>query len=81
MSSFKNLVAGTVLATTASLGVIAPTDAKATPSPTEDWAYVTDAEPCIPRLSVSDNVVDNTIRIRVGEGNTCPIAGTVFLFI
>jgi hypothetical protein len=81
MSSFKKLVAGTVLATTASLGVISPTDVKATPSPTEDWAYVTDAEPCVPRLSVSDNVVDNTIRIQVAEGNTCPVSGNLFIFI
>lgn len=36
---------------------------------------------CEYRVSVSDNVVDNTIRIQVAEGNTCPISDKVFLFI
>ena len=36
---------------------------------------------CIPQLSVVDNTVDNTIRIRVGEENACPISDRVFLFI
>lgn len=36
---------------------------------------------CQYQVSVSDNVVDNTIRIRIGEENTCPIANRVFLFI
>lgn len=78
MGSFKKL--GAVLAATTTLLLIAP-EAKATPSPGEDWAYVTHVEPCVPKVSVSDNVVDNTIRVQVSQGNTCPIAGTVFLFI
>lgn len=36
---------------------------------------------CIPAVSVSDNTVDNTVLIRVAEGNTCPISDKVFLFI
>jgi hypothetical protein len=36
---------------------------------------------CIPAVSVIDNVVDNTIRVRVEQGNTCPISDKVFLFI
>ncbi|MEY2986096.1 MAG: hypothetical protein RJB24_325 [Candidatus Parcubacteria bacterium] len=82
MRSFQNVLAGTILAANASLGVM-PLDAKATPSPGEDWAYVADSEtqPCIPRVSISDNVVDHTIRVRVVRGNTCPISSTVFLYI
>ena len=82
MSTFKSFLAGTFLAATASLGVLSPLDAKATPSPGENWAYVAEEqEPCVPRLSVSDNVVDNTIRIQVAEGNTCPVSGNLFIFI
>lgn len=80
MRSFKKL-AGLALAATASVGVFAPLEVKATPSPGEDWAYVSSSEPCVPHVSVSDNVVDNTIRVQVSRGNTCPIAGTVFLYI
>ena len=80
MSSFKAIIAGTMLAATASLGVITP-DAKATPSPGEDWAYVTNAEPCIPQFSVSDNIVDGTIVVQVVQGNTCPVSNSIFLFI
>ncbi|MGA1050037.1 MAG: hypothetical protein ACO3TG_00935 [Minisyncoccia bacterium] len=79
MSSFKAIIAGTMLAATASLGVITP-DAKATPSPGEDWAYVTNAEPCIPQFSVSDNIVDNTIRVQV-QDNTCQISREIYLYI
>lgn len=75
--SFKKILAGTVLAATATLGVANALPVKATPSPGEDW----NSEPCIRRLSVSDNVVDNTIRVQVSRENTCPIAGTVFLYI
>lgn len=80
MCSFKKL-AGLALASTTFLGVIAPLESRATPSPGEDWVYVTHVEPCVPKVSVSDNVVDNTIRIQVGEGNTCPISNRIFLFI
>lgn len=83
MRSFKNVLAGTVLAATASLGVATALPVKATPSPGEDWAYATNAEtqPCVPQVSVSDNVVDNTIRVQVSRGNTCPISNNIFLFI
>lgn len=74
--SFKKILAGTVLATTTFLGVVAP-EAKATPSPGEDW----NSESCIPRLSVSDNVVDRTIRISMREDNICPVSGNLFIFI
>jgi hypothetical protein len=80
MSSFKSL-AGAVLAATA-FGVIVPMESRATPSLGDNWAYVAEEqEPCVPRLSVSDNVVDNTIRIQVAEGNTCPVSGNLFIFI
>jgi hypothetical protein len=80
--SFQNLVAGTLLATTTFCGVTSPMEAKATPSPGEDWVYVNSTvEPCIPRFYISDNVVDNTIRIQVAEGNTCPVSGNLFIFI
>ena len=78
MSSFKKLAC---LSLAATLGVLSPLESKATPSPGEDWAYVTNAEPCIPQFSVSDNIVDNTIRIKVAEGNTCPVSGNLFIFI
>lgn len=83
MRSFKNVLAGTALAATASLGVATALPVKATPSPGEDWAYATDAEtqPCVPQVSVSDNVVDNTIRVQVSQGNTCPVSSRIFLFI
>jgi len=82
MRSFQNVLAGTILAANASLGVMYPLDAKATPSPGEDWAYVADSEtqPCIPRVSISDNVVDNTIRVQVGD-NTCQISREIYLYI
>lgn len=47
----------------------------------QETQLMTQQEECIPAISVSDNVVDNTIRIRVGEENTCPISDKVFLFI
>jgi hypothetical protein len=80
MSSLEKLAAGAVLVATASLGVLSPLDAKATPSPGEDWAYVADAEPCIPQVSVSDNVVDNTIRVQVRD-NACQISREIYLYI
>ncbi len=82
-SSFQNLVAGTLLATTTFCGVTSPMEAKATHSPGEDWVYMTNPEtqPCVPQFSVSDNVVDNTIRIQVADGNTCPVSGNLFIFI
>jgi hypothetical protein len=79
MCPFKKL-AGLVLAATTSIGVVVPLAGKATPSPGEDWAYVTNAEPCIPQVSVSDNVVDNTIRIQV-QDNTCQISREIYLYI
>jgi hypothetical protein len=36
---------------------------------------------CEYQVSISDNTLDNTIRIQVAEGNTCPISDKVFLFI
>ena len=84
MRSFQSFIAGTMLAATASLGVIAPLEVKATPSPGEDWAYVTHVEPCVPRVTVSDNVVDNTIRIRIDvpiSDNTCKISREIYLYI
>ena len=79
MGSFKKL--GAVLAATTTLLLIAP-EAKATPSPSpgEDWAYVTNAGHCVPQVSVSDNVVDNTIRVQVGD-NTCQISREIYLYI
>jgi hypothetical protein len=65
MRSFKIFIAGTMLAATASIGAFSPLEAKATPSPGEDGAYVTHVEPCVPMVTVSDNVVDNTIRIHI----------------
>ena len=82
--SFKKLATGFAVAATTSLWVFSPVlEVKATPSPSpgEDWAYATNEGPCSLRVSVSDNVVDNTIRIQVVEGNTCPISDKVFLFI
>ena len=81
MRSFQKLVASTVLAATATLGVVAPLAGKATPSPGEDWAYVTNSEHCVPKFSVSDNVVDGTIVVQVVQGNTCPVSNSIFLFI
>ena len=77
MGSFKKL--GAVLAATTTLLLIAP-EAKATSSPGEDWAYVTNAGHCVPQVSVSDNVVDNTIRVQVGD-NTCQISREIYLYI
>jgi hypothetical protein len=84
MGSFKRSIAGTILAATASIGALSPLEAKATPSPGEDGAYVTHVEPCVPRVTVSDNVVDNTIRIRINvpiSDNTCQISSEIYLFI
>ena len=79
MSSFKKLAC---LSLAATLGVLSPLESKATPSPGDDWAYVNSTlEPCIPRFYISDNIVDNTIRIKVAEGNTCPVSGNLFIFI
>jgi hypothetical protein len=82
MRSFQKLVAGTVLVATASIGAFSPREAKATPSPGEDWVYVSNSEPqpCIPQVSVSDNVVDNTIRVQVRD-NTCQISREIYLYI
>lgn len=83
MSSFKAIIAGTMLAATASLGVITP-DAKATPSPGEDWDYVIHVEPCVPKVSVHDNVVDNTIRLGINVpilDNDCKISREIYLYI
>jgi hypothetical protein len=82
MRSFKKIATGFAVAATTSLGVFFPVlEVKATPSLGEDRDHVTHVEPCVPRVTVSDNVVDNTIRIQVVEGNTCPISDKVFLFI
>jgi hypothetical protein len=84
MRSFKIFIAGTMLAATASLGVITP-EAKATPSRGEDGGYLPTTEACVPPgVSVSDNVVDNTIRIRVNvpsSDNTCQISREIYLYI
>lgn len=82
MRSFQKLVAGTLLVATASIGAFSPREAKATPSPGEDWVYVSNSEPqpCIPQVSVSDNVVDNTIRVQVRD-NTCQISREIYLYI
>jgi hypothetical protein len=74
MTSFNRNLLCVILVTTACFGP----GVKATPSPGEDSLA---EEQCIPALSVSDNAVDNTILIRVAEGNTCPISDKVFLFI
>ena len=86
MGSFKNLIASTILAATASIGALSPLDAKATPSPGEEWAHVTHVEPCVPRVTVSDNVVDNTVQIRIqidvpGSDHTCKISREIYLYI
>lgn len=84
MRSFNTLFAGTLLAATTTLGVVAPLAGKATPSPGEDWAYVTNVEPCVPKLSVSDNVVDNTIRVDINVpilDNDCKISREIYLYI
>ena len=85
MSSSFHKLAGTVLAATATLGVASPVlEAKATPSPGEDWAYVTHVEPCVPKVSVSDNVVDNTIRVDINVpilDNDCKISREIYLYI
>jgi len=47
----------------------------------QETQLMTQQEECIPSVSISDNVVDNTIRIQVAEGNTCPISDRIFLFI
>lgn len=78
--SFQNLVAGTALAATTYLGVATALPVKATPSPGEDWAYVTHVEPCVPMVTVSDNVVDNTIRVQV-QDNRCQISREIYLYI
>ncbi len=77
MSSFKKLAC---LSLAATLGVLSPLESKATPSPGEDWAYVTNSEHCVPQFSVSDNVVDNTIRVQV-QDNTCQISREIYLYI
>ena len=84
MRSFKIFIAGTMLAATASIGALSPLEARATPSPGEDGAYVTHVEPCVPMVTVSDNVIDNTIRVYVNvpiSDNTCQISSEIYLFI
>lgn len=81
MRSFNKLVFGAVLAATASIGVIAPFQANASPSRGEDGGYLSTTEPCVPPgVSVSDNVVDGTLVVRV-EGGDCPVSNKIFLFI
>ncbi len=69
MSVLKTLLASTMIGTSL-LGM---------PVLAED--SLMSQQECIPSVSISDNVVDNTIRVRVEQGNTCPIANKIFLFI
>ena len=71
MSRFKTLLASSMIGTSL-LGM-----------PALAWESQDSSvqQVCIPQLSVVDNTVDNTIRIQIAEGNTCPISDKVFLFI
>lgn len=79
MRPFKKLATGFAVAATTSL-VMYPLEAMATPSLVEDWDYVPHVEPCVPKVTVSDNVADNTIRVQVRD-NTCQISREIYLYI
>jgi hypothetical protein len=76
MSSSFHKLAGTVLAATATLGVLAPVlEAKATPSPGEEnWVYVSNSEtqPCVPQFSVDFQFPERVIVI--DQRDSCPVS-------
>jgi hypothetical protein len=82
MSSSFHKLAGTVLAATATLGVLAPVlEAKATPSPGEDWVYVPSVEtqPCVPQVSVYFQLPERVIAIEQQDG--CPVASQIYVYL
>lgn len=78
--SFQNLVAGTVLAATTTLLLIAP-EAKATPSLGEDLEYVTNASPeaCLPQFSVYFQLPERVIAIE--QKDSCPVASQIYVHL
>ena len=78
MSSLKNILAGTVLAATTTLLLIAP-EAKATPSPGEDWDYVPHVEPCLPQFSVDFQLPERVIV--VDQRDSCPVSSQVYVHL